>query len=147
MRTSLAGVAAIVAAGGLVALAARGIADDGATTGTPSAGPGLERMAVERVPARRARRGSGSRRQALTYFEVPTPLEVPPQTEIAVELSRCPRGSKAVTGYFEPERPGTFLDQSRPVLSTSRMWAIGAFNSTSAPDRVTFGLVCRSRVK
>ncbi len=147
MRISLAGAAAVVAAGALVALAATSIADEGGASPAPAADLELERVRVEPVSPRLARRGAKSGGQALTYFEVPTPLEVPPKTEVAVELSRCPKGSKAVSGYFHPERQGTFLDRSRPVLSTSRMWAIGAYNSTDAPDQVTFGLVCLSRVK
>ena len=147
MRRTIAGTVAIVAAGGLVALAATGLAGEREDPAGGSAAIESERAAVERVPPRLAPRGSGTRKQALTYFEVPTPLEVPPKTEVAVELSKCPKGSKAVTGYFKPEQPGTFLDQSRPVLSTSRMWAIGAYNSTDAADRVTFGLVCLSKVK
>jgi hypothetical protein len=147
MRTRILGTIAVVAVGALVVLSATSPADEGGAPQTPAADLEPERVAVERVPTRAAQRGSREGRQALTYFEVPTPLEVPPQTEVAVELSKCPRGSKAVTGYFKPERPGTFLDQSRPVLSTSRMWAIGAFNTTDTADRVTFGLVCLSRVK
>jgi hypothetical protein len=147
MRTVLAGGAAIVAAGGLVALATTSIADEGGAARAPAADPEVERVAVERVSPRLAQRGSARKAQALTYFEVPTPLEVPPKTEVTVELSKCPKGSKAVTGYFHPENPGTFLDRSRPVLSTARMWAIGAFNTTDVPDRVTFGLVCLSKVK
>jgi hypothetical protein len=152
MRTSLASAGAVVAAGALAALAATSIADGGAPAQPPASDPDIDRVAVERVApsvANRQADRSPDRRgeQALRYFEVPTPLEVPPNTEVAVELSKCPRGSKAVTAYFQPERPGTFLDRSRPDLGTSRMWTIGAFNHTDTADQVTFGLVCLSRVK
>jgi hypothetical protein len=152
MRRRLAGIGALAALGAVGIAAASETAGEDAAVRPGAADADVERIAVERVPAS-ARAGPGATRQRrpgpqkLTYFEVPDPLTVPPRSEVAVELSRCPKGSEAVNGYFHPERPGTFLDRSRPVLSTARMWAIGAYNSTDTADQVTFGLVCLSDVK
>jgi hypothetical protein len=151
MTTRLAGAIAVAALGALAAVTASGIAGEDPAS-RPSRDRDVERVRVERVSVPAGDRAAGTDRgrpgdQKLTYFEVPDPLDVPAHTEVAVQLSKCPKGSEAVTGYFQPERPGTFLDRSRPILSTARMWAIGAFNSTDTPDQVTFGLVCLSRVK
>jgi hypothetical protein len=146
MRSGLAGGGIALAVGALVALGAAGSADDGATDPVPGGEVDPTRVTVEsadREPQRGGKRG----RQALTYFEVPTPIEVPPKTDVEVVLSRCPRGSKAVTGYFDPEKPGTFLHRSRPAPGSARMWTIAAYNSTDTTGRVTFGLVCLSKVK
>jgi hypothetical protein len=152
MRRRLAGATAIAALGAVGVLAATGTAGEDAAVQSGAADTDVERVAVERVPVgpRAAPRAAPQRRrdpQKLSYFEVPDPLLLPPRSEVAVELSRCPKGSEAVNGYFHPERPGTFLDRSRPVLSTARMWAIGAYNNTDVADQVTFGLVCLSDVK
>jgi hypothetical protein len=146
MRSGLAGAGLALAVGALVALAATGSVDDGAADPGPGGKVDRTRVTVEPID-REPQRGGKRRRQALTYFEVPTPIEVPPKTDVEVVLSRCPRGSKAVTGYFDPEKPGTFLHRSRPAPGSARMWTIAAYNSTDTTGRVTFGLVCLSKVK
>lgn len=147
MRSGLAGAGVALGVGALVALTATGVADDGGADRGPEGIQDRARVAVEPASGRLAQRGAKRREQTLSYFEVPDPIEVPAKSEVEVVLSRCRKGSKAVTGYFDPEQPGTFLHRSRPTPASSRMWTIAAYNSNETADRVTFGLVCLSRVK
>lgn len=151
MRRSVIAGAGLVALGAVAALAATSIAggDDGDIV---AADRGLRPLKVERV-ARPASGAPGTSREALrarqevSYFQTPEPIVIPPMTEEAVTVTRCPQGSEAVSGYFATDDWGTFLDLNQPDPDSARRWRIGAYNSRGASQRAIFGVVCISDVR
>jgi hypothetical protein len=165
MRRGLAAVAALTVAAGLGALLA------GLAGGDPAAPDGpviaaerqLGTLAVEPVdrPAdRRAlRAGDG---QKLEFFQTPEPLEIAPRTEEGATLP-CPKGYRALTGYYVTGRPGSFLDLTAPEVAvpqpagepatgeeqkaSKRNWVLAVFNATDEADQVVFGVGCLNRLR
>jgi hypothetical protein len=160
MRRALIVIAALLAAAGLGALAASGLA--GGEPGPPAGitfdpdrelGP----LAVERVrdpgPSTRSAAGArGTGNGQLVFFQTPEPFEIAPQTEEGATL-QCPKGYKAIGGYYLTGREGTFLDLNAPEIAdppsdpqtekpSLRNWVIAVFNSQGEADQVRFGVVC-----
>lgn len=159
MSRPLIALAGLVAAAGLGALAA------GIAGGDPPAAPlvidadrELGPVAVERAgdpgaatrTARARRRGTNTE---VTFFQTTEPLEVAPETEEGATLS-CPKGYKAIGGYFVSGRERTFLGLNAPQIAAApdgdpagappskRNWAIAVYNTNLEPDQVDFGVVC-----
>ena len=151
MRGSSIAAAGLVALGAVAALAATSLAGgDDADVVSPDRV--LQQVAVEPVSraetgGRLAQRGPRRGMQEVSYFETPDPIQIPPKTEEAVEVNKCPKGSEAVGGYFATANPGTFLDLNQPSRDSARKWRIGAYNSTMETEQAIFGVVCISDVK
>ena len=98
----------------------------------------------------------GVRAGKVAYFQTPQPFEVLPQSEEAATLP-CPKGYKAVAGFFVTGEAGTFLDLDAPQVAyqpegtepkpSKRNWVIGVYNSTVEPRQVRFGVVCFQKGK
>ncbi len=161
MRRSLIALSALLAAAALGAIAANGIAGGDSPTRLVI-DPDRDRGLVAVEPASGAagsaatdRARSGKPGAQIDYFQTTQPFEVAPATEEAATLP-CPKGYKAVGGYFVTGRAGTFLDLNAPEVAdppdgsgsssttkpSQRNWVIGVFNSTPEPDQVRFGVVC-----
>ena len=158
-----------LAAAALLAAAAFGALAASIAGGDPDAPAGpvvdedrrLGELTVEPVekPATRRplRAGSG---QKLDWFQTPEPFEIAPQTEEGATLP-CPKGYRAVTGYYVTGQPGTFLDLTAPEVAvppstepdqdgekaSKRNWVIAVFNTTAATDQVLFGVGCLNKLK
>ena len=150
MRSSVIAAAGLVALGAVAALAATSLAG-GDDADIVSADRGLHPVAATEVsrdeaagpaPMRQPRRAS----QKLSYVQT-KPIQIPPHTEEAAEINKCPKGSKAVGGYFATTTDGKFLDLNQPVPDAPRKWRIGVFNSTDVADHAVFGIVCISDVR
>lgn len=159
MRRAVIAIAGLIAAAGLGALAASGIA--GGEAGPPEpieieADRELGPLAVERVngpgPEARANvRGRGGKSQQLAFFQTTEPLEIAPQSEEGATLA-CPKGYKALGGYYVTGRQGTFLGLTAPQTAippqpdgakrSKRNWVLAVYNSTGEPDQVDFGVGC-----
>jgi hypothetical protein len=150
MRPKIASAAGLAAAAAIGALAATSLAGEDGGQATILRDENIREVAAEPLtPAGTTRvplRAGGRPAQALSYIQT-DPIVIPPKTEEAVEVNKCPKGSKAVTGYFETGNPGTFLDLSRPIPDSPRRWRIGAYNDTPNADEAIFGIVCLSQVK
>jgi hypothetical protein len=161
MRRALILISALLAAAGLGALAASGFA--GGEPGTEEIEIDAERelgaLAVQRVAAPAAAatglaRGKGNDgSEQLTFFQTPEPLEIAAHSEEGATLS-CPKGYKAMGGYYVTGREGTFLGLTAPEVAmppesgspdarpSKRNWVIAVYNATDAPDQVDFGVAC-----
>lgn len=112
--------ASLIAAAAVGALAASSLAGPDEGAGAPVLrASDLRQVTAEPVTggassAAVPMRGGGRPAQALSHVQT-QPITIESKTEEGVEVSRCPKGSKAVTGYFETGSPGTFLDLSRPI--------------------------------
>lgn len=156
--------AALLVAGALGALAASLAGGDPGGPAAPAIDGDrrLGPLAVEPVaePASRLplRAGSG---QKLDFFQTPDPLEIAPQTEEGATLP-CPKGYRAVTGYYVTGRQGTFLDLTAPEVAvppssepgeeapekaSKRNWVLAVFNATTDADQVVFGVGCLNKLK
>ena len=163
MRRVLIAITGLIAAAALGALAASLAGGDPPTELVidPDRDAGL--VDVERAAgppdagSLAAPRGKGEVRAGqLGYFQTPQPFEVLPQSEEAATLP-CPKGYKAVGGYFVTGEAGTFLDLNAPQVAyepegteptpSKRNWVIGVYNSTAEPRQVRFGVVCFQKGK
>ena len=151
-----------MAAAALGALTASGIAGDGAPSRLVI-DPDRDLSPVLVKPggagARDRARAAGDDQQ-VAFLETPDPLEVPPLTEEAATLP-CPKGFRAIDGYFATSRAGTFLDLSYPQISSppgsvpepgskpsKRNWVLGVYNSSpDIPEQVILGVVCMNKLK
>ena len=142
--------AGLVALGAMAALAATSLAGgDDADIVSPSRG--LHQVAAEEVPRDEAAgrvtlRQRRREPQRVSYIQT-APLLIPPRTEEAAEVGRCPKGNEAVGGYFATGNAGTFLDLNQALPDSPRKWRIGVYNATNEEDRVIFGVVCLSNVR
>jgi hypothetical protein len=162
MRRPLIAIAGLIAAAGLGALAANSLAG-----GEPAARlvvdadreAGLVAVESSAGPGGATRRAGGNARaEQLDYFQSTQVYEVAPLSEEAATLP-CPKGYKAVGGFFITARGGTFLDLSSPQVAyanhvsdsslkpSNRNWVVGVFNSTAEPQQVRFGVVCLQKRK
>lgn len=163
MRRSLIAITGLIAAAGLGALAASGIA--GGEPGPPppvaiDADRELGPLAVEPVdrPGEGAAalrgRGDNQTSEQLAFFQTTEPLEIAPRTEEGATLA-CPKGYKALGGYYVTGREGTFLDLTAPEVAvppaaedppgakpSKRNWVLAVYNSTPETDQVDFGVGC-----
>ena len=162
MRRALILIAALLAAAGLGALAASGFAGGEAGTEEIEIDPDRElgAVAVQRVADPGAAviglergKGSGGSEQ-LAFFQTPEPLEIAAHSEEGATLS-CPKGYRALGGYYVTGREGTFLGLTAPEVAippgsggspdappSKRNWVIAVYNATDAPDQVDFGVAC-----
>ena len=161
MRRAVIAITGLVAAAGLGALAASGIA--GGEPGPPEpieidSERELGALAVERVKepgtAATGLRGRGGSSEQLAFFQTTEPLEIASQTEEGATLA-CPKGYKALGGYYVTGRAGTYLGLTAPEAAvppsgsdppdappSKRNWVIAVFNTTAETDQVDFGVGC-----
>jgi hypothetical protein len=164
MRRALIVISALLAAAALGALAASGFA--GGEAGTEEiqieADRELGELAVQRVedpgaPAANLARGKGNGgSEQLAFFQTPEPLEIVPGDEEGATLT-CPRGYKALGGYYVTGKPGTFLSLTVPEIGmppgsvegppSKRSWVISVVNTTAEADQVDFGVACLRKRK
>ncbi len=166
MRRTVIAISALLAAAALGALAAGSIAggERGRSDG-PVIAADRELGPLQVVPANPPRSESrstfarkGKSEQKLEFFQTPEPLEIASQTEEAATLP-CPKGYRAINGYFVTGRQGTFLDLNAPELAvppgesepatkpSKRNWVVGVFNATEQSDQVVFGVACLNKLK
>jgi len=154
---AIAGALAAGAALGAVGLAALAGGDEGAPPLRIDPDRDLERLIVAPAtdPPREALRGN--RGQQLDFFQTEEPFVIAAGTEEGATLP-CPKGYKAINGYYVSGQPGTLLGLSAPQLAvedtsgagakpSKRNWVIAVFNTTAADDQVIFGVACLNKVK
>ena len=156
-------MSALLAAAGIGALAASFAGGDPRAAGGLAVDDDrrLGRLAVEPVERPAAQQPLRAKTgQKLDWFQTPEPFEIAPQTEEGATLP-CPKGYRAVTGYYVTGEPGTFVDLTAPEVAvppstepdqegekaSKRNWVIAVFNSTATTDQVLFGVGCLNKLK